>query len=57
MMHQRPLTSQGSVPSVGGQGEVPPSPSLGQALGKESKMYSVPVSIDMLKWKLWLFGN
>lgn len=55
MMHQRPLTSQGSVPSEGGQVEVPPSPSLGQALGKESKMYSV--SIDMLKWKLWFFGN
>lgn len=55
MMHQRPLTSQGSVPSVGGQGEVPPSPSLGQALGKESKMYSV--SIDMLKWKLWKLNS
>lgn len=37
MMHQRPLTSQGSVPSVGGQGEVLSSPSLGQALGKGTK--------------------
>lgn len=37
MMHQRLLTSQGSVPSMGGQGEVLSSPSLGQALGKKSK--------------------